>query len=130
MIKPPLYDEEITASEALVLVHDKNYYKEVMLAGIDPLYAYRYLSWRLNCPHHTDDVLELVSNNKPEIGVVWSVVIKEIIKWHGTGGVSDEEIDVKEETLKNIYENGMSFGHFPDAPHVGEWKNPLQEDHP
>ena len=53
-IKPPLFDHEVSVADALALADDWEYFELVMEAGIDPMYAYRYLSWRLNCPHHDD----------------------------------------------------------------------------
>ena len=120
VIKPPCR-EQISPQEALELVEDPSYYEEVMEARIDAMYAYRYLSWRLNCPHQPIEVRELVEMQKPSPSVVFNILGDELIEQYGTG--FDEADDTKAYFTKRILEEGRSWGFWPSAPRVGEWKS-------
>ena len=71
VIKPPVSDE-VEPYEAILLVDDADYYQVVEKAGIDPMYAYRYLAWKLNCPHHPHQVKQLVDAHKPSPATVFN----------------------------------------------------------
>ena len=120
VIKPPCR-EQISPQEALELVEDPSYYEEVMEARIDAMYAYRYLSWRLNCPHQPIEVRELVEMQKPSPSVVFNILGDELIEQYGTR--FDEADDTKAYFTKRILEEGRSWGFWPPAPRVGEWKS-------
>ena len=122
-IKPLLYDREVTPSEALELVHDPEYYQDVMEAGFDLMYAYRYLSWRLNCPHQPDHVKNLVKAQKPSPGTVFNLLADHLVEQFGSGIPDDNEDDWGAIYTKRILEEGRSWGAWPEAPRVGEWKS-------
>ena len=65
-------------------MNDRNYYEHVDSAGIDPMFAYRYLSWRLNCPHHTDEVKKQVEAQKPSPDVVFNYLGDKLVEQFGT----------------------------------------------
>ena len=87
-------------------------------AGVDPMYAYRYLSWRLNCPHWPEDVKALIKGFKTSPQTVFNYLGDRLIEEYGTN-VDDNEI--KDYITKRILEEGSSWGHWPKAPKVGEW---------
>ena len=121
IIKPPLASKRVSVKVALELIHDEDYYQEVMEAGMDPMYAYRYLNWRLNCPHRPARVKRFIKQQNPSPQVVFNFLGDYLVDQFGTGSVEDNEYDVRGELVNRILMEGRSWGHWPKAPSVGDW---------
>ena len=121
IIKPPLASKRVSVKVALELIHDEDYYQEVMEAGMDPMYAYRYLNWRLNCPHRPARVKRFIKQQNPSPQVVFNFLGDYLVDQFGTGSVEDNEYDVRGELVNRIFMEGRSWGHWPKAPSVGDW---------
>ena len=91
------------------------------------MYAYCYLSWRLNCPHQPEEARKKVQARPPSPVVVFNLIFEQLVEQFGPGSVDECETDYKGECLQRILEQGKSWGFWPETPRVGEWKSNLPD---
>lgn len=67
VMRPPPAFKRVSVKTALRLIKSKYYYMEVIHAGYDALYAFRYLRWRLGNPHRSVRAKKLIMKHKANL---------------------------------------------------------------
>ena len=88
--------------------------------GVDPLYGYRYLKWRLGSPHRPKKVKRMIKRKRLSPRVVFTVLFDYMADWLGTGFDNDDN-DLTTEHIIRILRYGKSWGQWPKSDRVGDW---------